>query len=171
MRVAIDVGCWPGGGDSIGHLIRELGVTHVFGFDPHPETPKLAGDEVDGALVWTFRSAAHEREGYIGWRKSGYGSYTTRENRAPQVPTIDIAAFIKTLVETQDEKKEPVEWLALKLDCEGDEFPILRHLIDTGVIHVIDLLWVEWHGNELVQRELLEWIDKHTDIEVAEWTM
>ena len=171
MRVAIDVGCWPGGGDSIGHLIRELGVTHVFGFDPHPETPKLNGEEYGGALVWTFRHAAHERDGHIGWRKSGYGSYTTREKKAPQVATVDLAAFIKKLIAVQDEKGEPVEYLALKLDCEGDEFPILRHLIATGIIHVLDLLWVEWHGNDLVRKELLEWVDDNTDIEVHEWTM
>lgn len=171
MRVAIDIGCWPGGFDSIRHLIKELKVDRVFGFDPHPDTPVYAGDEIDGALVWTYRQAASDKDGTVGWRQSGWGSYTTNEPGATQVPSIDIAEFVMKLLRAQDEKQDEVNYLAMKLDCEGDEFPILRHLIATGVIETIDLLWVEWHGNDPTRHELEEWITENTECEIAEWTL
>ncbi len=171
MKVAIDVGCWPGGFDSISYLIDELKVDKLIGFDPHPETPIYKGNKIKGAKVWTYRSAAHTRDGFIGWRQSGWGSYTTGEESAPQVPMVDFAAFLKKLIESAEDTDREIEWLAVKLDIEGDEFPLLRHLIDTGVINVIDLLWVEWHGNDGSRKALTEWIEQHTKCELHEWTL
>lgn len=43
------------------------------------------------------------------------------------------------------EKLEDREYLLVKMDIEGSEYPVLRHLIKEGTISKIDDLYVEFH--------------------------
>ena len=37
------------------------------------------------------------------------------------------------------------DYVILKVDIEGAEFDLLRHIISNGLLHLIDILAVEWH--------------------------
>lgn len=54
-----------------------------------------------------------------------------------EVDVIDFDYFLKSL--------EDVEFLLVKMDIEGSEYSILRKLIETGTISLIDQLYVEFH--------------------------
>ena len=53
----------------------------------------------------------------------------------------------------------------LKLDCEGAEYPLLEHLLDTGVAKRVDLLLIEWHAHRMTDPLLP---DRQADI-ISRW--
>jgi FkbM family methyltransferase len=55
----------------------------------------------------------------------------------------DVAAEVMKI-----HKSEPHHRKLCKLDCEGAEFEILERLFETGVIDVIDIYMIEWHGRD-----------------------
>jgi FkbM family methyltransferase len=55
------------------------------------------------------------------------------------VESIDISKFIENLPEGSE--------IICKMDIEGSEFEVLRHLIKTGAINKIKKLFVEFHQN------------------------
>jgi FkbM family methyltransferase len=54
------------------------------------------------------------------------------------VPTIDFSEFIKNNFSKED-------YIVVKMDIEGAEFEVISKLIDTGVIHYINYLLIEYH--------------------------
>ena len=54
------------------------------------------------------------------------------------VATIDFNEFIKNNFSKED-------YIVVKMDIEGAEFEVIAKLIDTGVIHYIDYLFIEYH--------------------------
>lgn len=123
---------------------------------------EYTGDEYTKLSVW--RKAAWTYDGEIGFREDNLNSWVTYANDAPKVPCFDLATFISDLYVTKHDRlangfldpNEPE--IILKLDCEGSEYDLLRHLINTGVDKLLKLAWVEWHdpdrGRALIESEL-----------------
>lgn len=61
------------------------------------------------------------------------------EKRRVEVPSIDFAAWLR-------ENTQPADFVILKLDVEGAEYPILDHLLKDDVIRRIDILFIEFHN-------------------------
>ena len=57
------------------------------------------------------------------------------------VDCIDLSEFIKTF------NKD--DYIILKLDVEGAEYPILEKMIENNTISYIDELYIEWHNHML----------------------
>jgi len=63
-----------------------------------------------------------------------------RADKYVEVPVIDLCAFIRSL---------NARVRVLKMDVEGVECPILKKLMETGLIHQIDHLFVETHDHKI----------------------
>lgn len=61
-------------------------------------------------------------------------------NQKSEVRTIDFAKFVEVW------STMPKDKIVVKMDIEGSEYHVLEHLIDTGMIHRIRDLHVEWHS-------------------------
>lgn len=174
MTVVIDVGCARYGGDySLERLIEEFDPIMVYGFDPSDEIVASAGEDWErlnsdklkyltpsDCGVVLEQKAAWIYDGYIGFRSSGLGSWVTELRGAPQVECFDIATFIEKIVE-----QVPKEEIVLKIDAEGSEYDILRHLIDRGTDGNLALVWVEWHEPDRGRAK----IEEEIACKIVEW--
>lgn len=150
--IVIDVGCATYSGhpedESIARLVERFGPRTLYGFDPHPSLEE--GRWMSGqTTVITRRAAAADHTGRIGFVTTPavlneLRSYTRTGN---DVDCFDLAAFIWGL---------PDDDLVLKLDCEGAEYPLLEHLIMHDTDLRLELVLVEWHGDFLGRRTLIE---------------
>lgn len=157
MTTVIDIGCAEHhkGVPSLHRLADEHQPDVLYGFDPHPSVPHHETHAYNGATIQRERKAAWTFDGQIGYAESGSASCATDEVGYPMVPCFDLAAFVIGL-------EGPV---VLKLDCEGNEYRLLRHLLDTGADANLDVVWVEWHGDQK-RRLLMEW---RIGAKVREW--
>lgn len=127
--------------DSTAELVREFSPELVLGFDP------LAEDAVDArprVVVVTRKAAAWTRNGEVPFTKAGTQSTIGNDPMLPStsplqspemVPCFDLAALIAAL---------PGE-IILKLDVEGAEIKLLRHLHRRGTDEHLALVVVEEH--------------------------
>lgn len=154
----VDCGCKSyDGEESIGHLAGRFQPDVFYGFDPQlTEDEMLAGVEGVPAVMLS-REAAWIADGVLrlglgSWRawdatamreKNGRGEWADTAD----VPCFDLAAWLTGL---------PAGEVVLKLDVEGAEFPILRHLITADADLRLSLLLVEWHTWKLPARYLHE---------------
>lgn len=72
--------------------------------------------------------------------------YETNDERAITVQAIDFDKYLA-------EKSTEYDLIAMKLDIEGAENELLEHLIRTGNITKLDVLYVEFHS-EYLQKDL-----------------
>lgn len=104
--------------------------------------------------------------GYPHGASSLYKDKATVDTRSPtqqSVEMIDIARFITDIV-----KPRPVDHVIVKIDIEGSETAVLKRMIDTQTINLVDSFYVEWHpGTEEFRREF----EKQTDINYQEWML
>lgn len=140
MTVVIDIGCARHGNDySIERLIEEFSPDVLYGFDPS-EAIRESTDGLVGLATKTSvllsQQAAWIYDGEIGFREDGINSWVTELKGAPQIKCFDLAEFILSLDDDD---------IVLKMDCEGSEYDLLRHLILKGVDEKIRLAWIEWH--------------------------
>lgn len=63
----------------------------------------------------------------------GAGTYDKKYD----VEVLDLSKLLKSLID--------VEFLLIKMDIEGSEYPILRKIIKDGTINIIDDIYVEFH--------------------------
>ncbi len=156
--IVIDIGCARYGGDySIERLIEEFKPTWLYGFDPveplgraYTEGSTTVFINANGAAAgWTY-------DGEIGFREDGLNSWVTEVKGAPQVPCFDLARFIVGL-DAND--------IVLKIDAEGSEYDLLKHLMASGADALLALAWIEWHQPDR-GRKLIE---EHIACEIREW--
>lgn len=165
--IVIDIGCSPAGGDSIGYLIREFSPERLYGFDPSPAVEQIVGRRtIDGTEVIVERKAAWIEKGWLNWVPTGYGTVSEEEPEHmafQKVRSFDFSDFVLSL--EQDN-------IHLKMDCEGAEYPILEHLIATGAIKKISLIWIEWHyleADSLQRKEAI--VEALSHIDWHSWNM
>ena len=100
-------------------------------------------NEEEYGETWIFRraEAAWVHDQGMPYRDRGMCSSVTDEGEKV-VPTFDLAEFIDTYRKPNDE-------IILKLDCEGAEYVLIPHLIETGAIHHVSTLLLEVHPPHL----------------------
>lgn len=90
--------------------------------------PRASSDAIDVSVAASF-------VGHAGNTPAG-------TMQQVDIPCIDLAAFIRALGRNVR---------LLKLDIEGAELPVLNSLLDSGVIHHVDLVLVETHEKQMPQ--------------------
>ena len=159
----------------------------------YKEDPPLATDlHLAKAAAWTYNGTVGFREdGLNSWItdlqgapqvecfdlaemiRDKYGKTVYFETFAdgrqgPPMVAVRDDAVTSTFVDTEEGRVwlEPPPEIILKLDCEGSEYDLLRHLIKTGADTMLKLAWIEWHapdrGRELIEGEIA--------CEIREWT-
>lgn len=171
MKIVIDIGCARYGGDySIERLIEEFEPDLLYGFDPNwsadmfdPPDDLKTSIVVSNEIAWTY-------DGTIGFHTDGLNSWVTELRGAEERPCFDLSDFIigqyKITYDRVDGDFERDETeIILKIDAEGSEYDLLRHLINKGSDKLLSLAWVEWHqpdrGREQIEREIR--------CEITEW--
>ena len=61
------------------------------------------------------------------------------------IPCIDLDKWIK-------ENFSKDNFIVLKIDIEGEEYPLLEYMIQTGAIFYINKIYCEWHFHKLDKR-------------------
>ncbi|TWT89256.1 FkbM family methyltransferase [Stieleria varia] len=166
-KVLFDLGAHHG--ESLEPLAIRLGIDsdwEIHLFEPNPEcflVERMRGSklgterdiQVHNAAVWIEdgriqfsqqnhrlarnRSPTDGRSEIDGWGSA----ITSLESHHPAllppiaVPCVDFAEMLRSY--------SPADHIVVKMDIEGAEFPVLRHLIAEGVIDRIKLLFIEWH--------------------------
>ena len=154
VKILLDCGTHFGQG--IAHffssgLIDESVQVHAFEANPACQIAQRMKD-------FPLRITTHERAVWVedGW--IDFEQDASCENQPPtgqssciqglgfvgpgarshvKVPCIDLATFINSLPHDAN--------IICKMDIEGSEFRVLRHLIETGTIRRINTLYVEFH--------------------------
>jgi len=132
--IVIDLGCHThGDADSIHTLIARFGPRLLYGFDPHPQNLERV-ITIGTTTVVTARRAAWVTDGPLTFTIDGS---RTRIGGNHQAEAFDLVRWLRTL---------PRVPTIMKLDVEGAEHEILRHLRANSVDELLDLILVEWHG-------------------------
>lgn len=143
MSVVVDLGCYPHQDiDSIGILADRYQPRLLLGFDPLAQ-PELfrRGDTV----VMTVPLAAWTRSGTVGFQEAGIDSSVSNMG-GQTVGCFDLADLLAAF---------DGEQLVVKMDVEGAEYPLLEHLHAENADARLDLLIVEWHGDDDERDRLL----------------
>lgn len=142
MTVVVDIGCHTHESrpdhDSVRTLIDRHQPERLYGFDPHPAMKIYTAEHRDGTWVTLARWAAWTHDGTVRFDPSDGTplSAHVRANGPLEVPCFDLAKWLHG-------KQHRV---ILKLDCEGAEYTLLEHLLDTDAVDWVDRVLVEWHG-------------------------
>lgn len=99
-------------------------------------------------------------------------------NNSITVKQVDVRHLLHGILHLRED-----DYVVLKVDIEGAEFDLLRRIISRGLLHLIDVLAVEWHDeNGLVfgynsalvdhyriQHRCINWIVEDTPIRNIPW--
>ena len=165
--IVIDVGCARHGWHySIERLLDEFHPDVFYGFDPgwepemfwpSPDLDPKTRVEITKAAAWTY-------DGEVGFHENGLVSHVTELNGVPKVPCFDLARFLRVMAFKHR------EGIVLKIDAEGAEYDLLRHLIARRADKLLKLAIVEWHdlpdGTHISRRVNIE---REIACELREW--
>ena len=118
----------------------------IFMFEPLPvykgrltEFAKMVGATFINKAVWTYdgeiKFGVFENTASSTIRKDKKGF---EQAKIIKVPCIDFANWLSQFKKIED-------FIVVKMNIEGCETDVLRHLRKTGKIDWIDLLLIEWH--------------------------
>lgn len=62
-----------------------------------------------------------------------------------KVPAVDLAAYIRKLL--------PCDELVIKMNCEGAEYALIKHLHEHGLINKVTGWYVQWHYHKIGMTE------------------
>lgn len=151
--VAID------GGANVGVVTAAMaeGGATVYAFEPNPDAfarlqARFAGqphvhclpqgvlDEPGRARLFLHQNAAEDPVLWSTGSSLREDKGNVAKDRFVDIEVVDLCAFIRGLGR---------KVRLLKLDVEGVECRILRRLIQTGMIHEIEHVWVETHDQKI----------------------
>lgn len=117
-------------------------------FEPNPDIATQDIRNLSAENITFHRKAVWVREEELEFRQQNIGGSGSRLSNVekiwnPNVLTkytkVDAIDFSKFLLKFKQFN------VVVKLDIEGAEYKVLRHIIDTGAIKVISELYCEWH--------------------------
>lgn len=140
--IVVDIGCAARAGDeSVHKLIERFQPEHLWGYDPGCRRGTY---EWRGCRVTLMDKAVWTRDGRVGFEDTGndgIGSYAS-DGLPPGIECVDVARVIQEADKISD-------WLVLKIDCEGGEYEIVPHLVESGVWPKVGEWLIEWHGTPI----------------------
>jgi len=118
----------------------------IFAFecDPNVDTPELPGVAIINAGIWI---ADGKRRFYLspGDGSSFFKRKKTGKLNIKMPVSVNIIDFSKWIM--SNFKKE--DYIIVKMNVEGAEYPVLRKMINDGSIKYIDRLYIQWHRRKL----------------------
>ena len=173
--IYIDLGANTG--DTIAAHMASSVVDFCWGFEPNPELAAQARRRFEGRQVEIIEMAAWVGQGvlplYLGHPLSStllpgkvalndYPQYAVTYDTSVEVRTFDTALWLREHVFDDDH-------VTVKMDIEGAEYLVLRRLLDSGAIHLIDELRCEFHAGrfpafEAVHDGLVQEVALHTKL-------
>ena len=129
-----------------------------FAFEPNPHM-----DSVIQNVIYSRKAVWIEdckKEYYLSNKVRKYDGNTLMKNKT----TADLNYKKPIIVDCINLSKWILkfsihDYIVLKLDVEGAEYEILEHLMDTGAISLIDVLYCEFHVKKLKMKP-----QKHLDV-------
>lgn len=174
MKYFIDCGSYDG--DSIEQfynwykLIDDPTEYNIFAFEPNPTVMARAKERLTNKKVVFSDNAVWIENGTKEFSVYDVGS-TLMESKSTwdkgvkiEVDTVDFSEWIKNF---------KGDYVVVKLDVEGAEFPILQKMIKDKTIDIPDLMLVEFHPNKVSdytttdKNKLIKEVSKHTRL--IEW--
>ncbi len=176
MKILID--CGANRGQSVEQFRKLFPADHtefvIYCFEPHIEAAaKIDLAPNHGAV---FAKAAGTADGRVDFfpgpstlGSTLYGDKITGSisSEPVKVPAVDLSQFLK-------DKSRPDDYVVLKLNVEGAEYPILRRMLVDGTLALIDRLYVAWHHakipsiNEATHEQLVAEIEQ-TGLVCEDW--
>jgi len=144
-RIFLDIGADVG--ESVEFFRKnhpEADQFEIFSFEPHPENikklRKIEGITLIEKAVWVDDGGVTM---YFGKPKSSTICSDKRTGRIDpedkhEVPTIDLAQFMKDNFKEEDE-------IWLKMNIEGAEYVVIPHLKKEGALDLVDRAYIKWH--------------------------
>lgn len=191
--VFIDLGAYNG--DSIEMFMQGIGSYaeqrdlpakredfDIYAFEPNPKfaSDVLAKKDKYSNIVEVSTLAAYiddgEHDFAVDPTESPLGSTLMRAKKNLWRVSEESNSIIKLKTFDFSEYTEQFkdDYLVVKMDIEGAEYPILEKMLKNGTITNIDRLWVEMHPNKVVDYtttytdHLIKQI-QHTGVEVTVW--
>lgn len=162
-------------GDTIAAHLASTRVDHCWGFEPNPTLAQALRERFAAQAVEIVEMAAWIGSGilplYLGHPLSStivsgkvalenHPQYAIGYKRSVDVATVDTATWLYGHVRRDDT-------VTVKMDIEGAEYPVLRRLLETGAIDLIDELRCEFHAErfpayQAVHEQLVEDVASRT---------
>lgn len=145
MNIYIDCGAYNGDTLNCEELFN-FKADKKIAFEINPKfVKKLQADEVYHKAVWhknetltVFVDNSETPMGTTVFKSKGQ----KMRNRRIQVEAIDFPQFITDLKDN---------YIVVKMDIEGAEFPVLDKMLRNGTIKYIDKLYCEFHPNKVTE--------------------
>jgi len=142
-------------------LIETHGVDdswEIHTFEPNPLLEEfILKADLKNLIHHKAAVGTSEKTVSFGWDREDDQSATTCEwfpkKNHRSVLQIDFAQFVKDNFNTNDH-------IVCKMNIEGSEYPVLQHLVKTGVINYFDKLYVEWHVDNKWDHDWPDWADE-----------
>lgn len=170
--IYIDLGCYDG--TTINefkrwrHLVNIDSEWKIYGFDPNPRFydtwKKIPNATIEAKAAWIFDGKI---EFTLRPENAPFGSTVMREKvdwGMGEILTVECFDFSKWL------KQFELDYVIIKCDCEGAEFPILTKMIKDGTDLIPDQTFVEWHDTKLSSETNKNWIMDNYRSELIEWS-
>lgn len=176
--IYVDLGCYNGDTILAFYQRRKLPVNHdkfkIYAFDPNPNFKHIWRKLRKSFPNVTFSNKA----GYIDSKvhrftvdlnRLAYGSTLEKSKvnwgngQIIKVQCFDFSNWIKRFKN---------DYLIVKMDIEGSEFPILRKMLKDDTVKYMNQLWVEVHPNKVREytsedsNKLIEQLRQHTQVEI-----
>lgn len=153
-KIFIDLGAYNG--DTIEMFMLGL-------IEPNPEQFEIYGFEPSPDQIKPLKYLAEKYPGLnifhkAAWIENCQLEFTVDESADPLGSTLmrskrnwGAGKIVKVWCFDFDRwiKKFEGDYVVVKMDIEGAEFPLLRKLIASGNIKIISKLWVEFHPNKV----------------------
>jgi len=159
MKVFIDLGAFNG--DTIKKAIVVYpDFDKYIGFEPVPSLYKKAAKRLNKySKVKLYKKAASTSTksvnlflNYVRGKKGIMGSGSTL-CKTKTSGNINIKRFIKVksidFSEYLENNFAKDDFIVLKVDIEGEEYPLFEYLIKTGTISYINKIYCEWHYKKI----------------------
>lgn len=146
MKIVVDIGCCTWGQDSsVDRLIERFRPEVLYGFDPYFEVND-GTQELNGTRVQIYNQAAWVYDGEVDFVHDATRSHvpSIRTGEHDLVKCFDLAGWLMKMFILKTFRDE----LILKIDAEGAEHILIPDLTEKGAFMLIDLLLVEFHGDE-----------------------
>lgn len=134
--VVIDAGCYMG---NYSHALCQRSQPTIFAYEPAPVFCEMARERLASfPKVQVECAGLSDFDGETTLFYNDAGSSTQRQSAGDQVKVriLNISEVVKTI-------DRPID--LLKLNIEGDEYPVLQKLIDDGLMSSVHHLLVQFH--------------------------
>lgn len=178
-RIFIDLGSYDG--DTIeqffnwGKLIGDPYDFYIFGFEPnlkfreqHKSLQKNKRNvKIENKAAWTYDGTLAF---WVDLANEPVGS-TAMKSKAEKLESVE--ELVQCFDFSMWLKQFKDDYVIVKMDIEGAEFPVLEKMLSDGTAEIPDKLFVEFHPNKVIEytttdkNDLIKRFKKFVDIE--EW--